>query len=94
MRRAAKRDASEKDIVAALRNAGASVYLMDRPCDSIVGFSGVNHLVEFKTPDTRYGEWLNENQQEFNGSWRGSPIIILRTPDDAIAFVNALRRAA
>lgn len=94
MRRAAKRDASEKLIVETLRKAGASVYLMNQPCDILCGFNGENFLMEIKTPKTQYGKTLNGNQKAFNSTWRGLPIIIISTPEEAISWLNNQRRAA
>jgi len=94
MRRAAKRDASEKLIVEALRKGGASVYLMDKPCDILCGFAGKTALIEAKTPKTSYGKKLNANQADFNATWRGSPIIIIRTSDEALEWLNSQRKAA
>jgi len=52
MRRSAKRDVNEGDIVAGLRKVGATVDRIseeDLP-DLLVGFRGVNYLIEIKAP--------------------------------------------
>jgi len=52
MRRHAKRDVNEKDIVDGLRAVSATVDRIneeDMP-DLIVGFRGVNYLIEIKPP--------------------------------------------
>lgn len=84
MRRAAKRDVSEPEIVSTLRQCGFSVYRLDRPADLLVGFRGRCWLVEAKTGKTGYGKSLNENQQAFSEEWRGPPIVILRSAQDAM----------
>ena len=89
MRRAAKRDASEPEIVAALKQCGFSVVRMDRPVDLLVGVPGRKgprqmFLVECKTGTKGYGKTLNENQSEFAASWRGPEIVILRSAQDAV----------
>lgn len=85
MRRyAAKRDASEPEIVSTLKQCGFSVYRMDQPADLLVGFRRRMWLVEAKTGTKGYGKSLNENQREFQDSWRGPAIIILRSAQDAM----------
>ncbi len=91
MRYAAKRDASEKLIVEALRKSGCSVYIMDKPVDLLVGLCGQTFLAECKTPGTQYGKKLNKNQQDFQDNWRGASIVTLRTIDDAFTFVDVVK---
>lgn len=83
-RRAAKRDASEKEIVAVLRQCGFSVYLTDRPTDALCGFRGRMWLLEFKSGHKGYGKALNKNQQEFADEWRGTPIVVLHDAQEAM----------
>lgn len=83
-RRAAKRDASEKEIVAVLRQCGFSVYLMERPVDALVGFRGRMWLVEIKSGHKGYGKALNKNQQAFADEWRGTPIVVLHDAQEAM----------
>lgn len=85
-RRAAKRDASEKEIVAVLRQCGFSVYLMDRPVDALVGFRNRMWLVEIKSGYKGYGKALNKNQQEFADEWRGTPIVVLHDAQEALSW--------
>lgn len=94
MRRAAKRDTAEPAVVDAFRKAGCSVTHADQPCDLLVGLHGVTHLVEVKTGTTGYGKGLNGNQAEWARTWRGSPVEIVRTPDDALALVHQWRNDA
>ena len=49
MRRAARVDANQAEIVAALRQAGASVWIIGIPVDLLVGFRGMTIAVEIKT---------------------------------------------
>lgn len=92
MRLAAKRDASEKPIVDALRKAGCSVVRLDKPVDLLIGIEGLNFLAECKTPKTQYGKKLNANQQDFQDTWKGGAIFILKSVDDALQFVSCARR--
>lgn len=88
-------DMNQKEIVSALEKMGASVldchnHGHGMP-DLIVGFRGKNHLVEIKNPANAYGrKGLNENQKQFAENWRGDKVHILRTIDDAIAFMSIL----
>lgn len=93
-RRAAKRDASEPEVVAALEQLGFSVCRLDQPVDLLVGFRGRTHIVEVKTGTKGYGKGLNENQQIFADNWRGSPVVTLRSRDDALTFGQAVMRGA
>jgi hypothetical protein len=79
-RYAKKRDASEPEIVSALLQCGFSVERLDRPVDLAVGFRGKCWLVECKVE----GAKLNKNQTAFVAGWRGPPVVILRSAQDAV----------
>ncbi len=84
-RYAAKRDASEPEIVTALKGCGFSVYRIDQPVDLLVGVPGRKgprrtFLVECKSGKKK----LNENQVEFVAGWRGSEVVVLRSAQCAI----------
>jgi len=83
-RRAAKRDASEREIVSVLDQCGFSVVRLDTPVDLLVGFRGRCWLVECKSGSTGYGKDLNENQKAFDFSWRGPRVVVLRSAQDAM----------
>lgn len=87
-RHAAKRDASEPEIVTALEQCGFSVVRMDTPVDLLVGFRKRCWIVECKSSERGYGRHLNENQKKFADTWRGPPIVILRSAQDAIDFAR------
>jgi hypothetical protein len=75
MRHAARVDATQAAIVAALRAQGASVYLIKLPVDLLVGFGGKTALVEVKNPNSRYGRaGLNANQASWLASWQGGTV--------------------
>lgn len=84
-RRAAQRDANEAEIVAALRKAGATVYLLDKPCDLAVGKNKKNLLMEVKQP----GKRLNPKQQEFCDSWEGQ-FAVVHTVREALELIGAV----
>lgn len=94
MRRAAKVDANQDAIVQALRAAGASVQSIAAVGkgvpDLLVGFRGLNWLVECKDgakpPSARE---LTEDQQKWLRNWRGRVAVVL-SPDDALRAIGAL----
>lgn len=55
--------------------------------DVNVGLVGITELVEIKMPD---GE-PTPAQVTFHRDWRGSRIVVVRTMDDVIAHVKAIR---
>lgn len=63
--------------------------------DLVVGFRQVNHLVEVKNPETRYGRaGLNEAQSAFNRHWNGAGMWTVTSEDEATAIVQNWARAA
>lgn len=87
MRRAAKRDSAEKEIVGVLRKAGVDVYLTSQPFDAILGYRGTTHLAEFKSG--KRGRFT-EGQDKFMAYWRGAPVVVLRSVEDALTWLNSL----
>jgi hypothetical protein len=46
------------------------------------------HLIEIKNPKTDYGKkGLSPRQQKWAEEWRGGPVFIIRTEDDANKFL-------
>lgn len=92
-RRAAKVDANQPDIVEGLRAIGASVQMLHavgNGCpDLLVGFRGVNTLLEVKVP----GETLNAVQKPWHRDWRGKAHVVW-TLLEAIAVVTNNARTA
>jgi hypothetical protein len=75
MRHAARIDANQAAIVAAMRAQGASVYLIKLPVDLLVGYGGKTALVEVKNPQSRYGRaGLNTNQASWLSTWNGGTV--------------------
>ena len=85
--RAHRRDLNQSAIVRALRKAGATVVITADVGggfpDLVVGWNGVTYLVEVKNRTK-----LSESQQSFIERWRGGPIIVLRTVDDVVRFLQ------
>lgn len=87
-------DKNQKQIEKVLKQLGASVkstsQLGNGFPDLIIGYKGKTYLVEIKGENS-YGKTLRESQIKFKNSWKGSPIIILRTTNDAIEFINNIK---
>lgn len=94
MRRAAKTDRNQAEIVAALRKAGATVqplHAVGQGCpDLLVGYRGKNHLIEVKdwkaAPSDRQ---LNARQVEWHDGWKGT-VIMVETVEAALAVIGAI----
>lgn len=88
----AKRDATEPEIVRAFVDLGCLVFRLDRPVDLLVYcFKSIGqrlHLIEVKTAKTD----LNDKQKAFRAD--GWPVHVIRSADEAIAFVKSLRESA
>ena len=91
MRRAARVDANQAEIIAALRTAGASVHIIEVPVDLLVGYMEKTVLIEVKNPKSRYGkQGLNENQAEFLNTWDGGPVAMVDSVDAALQVLKIL----
>lgn len=91
-RRNPKRDDAERGVVQRLRELGAQVYpLSGRGIpDLCVVWRGVLRLAEVKTGKGK----LTSDQATLMRGWTGPPIPVLRTPDQATAWILSLRAAA
>lgn len=87
MRRAAKRDTSERDIVRLLRHCGVDVELTHKPFDAIAGYRGITYLMEFKTGKAPF----TESQKKFMRYFRGGEVVVLRSTEDALIWINKVR---
>ena len=93
MRRAAKVDANQAEIVAALRAVGATVqplHSVGKGCpDLLVGYRGRNLLIEVKDgakpPSARK---LTPDQIEWHATWRGS-VAQAKSIEEALALIQA-----
>lgn len=84
-----KRDANEGEIFDVLRGFGIVVEPMDRPCDAVCGFGGVNYLVEVKNGTKAK---LTPSQQKFKDSWKGQ-FKTLHTVEEAMTWASAVVRS-
>lgn len=86
LRRYARRDGNEAVIVKAVRAAGASwlpLSVRDGP-DGVLGWRGVNHLVEIKTATGEH----KEGQEDFAATWKGAPIRVVRSVAEALSILG------
>lgn len=92
MRRAAKTDRNQGEIVKALRGVGATVqplHAVGQGCpDLLVGWRGINILIEVKDwnqpPSKRV---LTDDQVEWHGGWKGQ-VAKVETVDAALAILE------
>ena len=92
MKRAAKVDTNQPEIVAALRAIGATVqhlHTVGKGCpDILVGYRGVNYLLEIKDgskpPSKRR---LTKDEAEWIGRWRGQ-VQVVKSVIEAVEVVT------
>lgn len=95
MRRAAKIDANQEQIVSALRAAGASVQSLatvgNGVPDLLVGIRGKTILMECKDgqqpPSKRR---LTEDQIKWHGAWNGGTLCVVDGPEAALRALNTV----
>ena len=87
--RAAKVDANQPEIVAALRKVGATVqHLHTVGCgcpDILVGYRDINYLLEIKTEKGK----LTPPEARFFADWCGQ-VAVVRTVHAALLHINAI----
>jgi len=94
LRRAAKVDANQREVVAALRAAGASVQLLHavgEGCpDLLVGYKGLNMLLEVKDGSKPpSAQKLTPQQEEWHRDWRGHRVVV-NSPEAALTAIGAI----
>jgi len=95
MRRAAKIDASQTQIVSALRAIGAFVQSLgavgDGCPDLLVGYAGRTYLMEVKEPHVK-GR-LRPSQIDWHAAWMpmGGPLYVVETPAQAMEMLHAVQ---
>lgn len=84
MRRAARTDKNQGEIVRGLRQMGVSVEVIGKPVDLLVCFRGETSLMELKSPNPDGGDHaLTKDQVEFIARWPGK-VHIVRSVGEAI----------
>lgn len=86
-RYAARRDTTHADIRDGLRQAGFSVFdaggVGGSFPDLVVGAHGMTFLIEVKSP----GGEISDGQSKFATSWRGGPVIVVYSKEQAIGYI-------
>lgn len=89
-----RRDNIHSDIVAALREVGATVCDLAAVGggvpDLLVGYRGQNYLMEIKTPQHGTKAGTAQRQAEWHMLWRGSAHYV-RSVDDAYRVIGVLQ---
>ncbi len=87
MRYAARVDANQQQVVEALRQAGAYVWVIGLPVDLLVGYNGQTFLVEVKDGPKKA---LTSLQQDFFAKWIGGGLHRVNGPEDALRMIGVL----
>jgi len=92
MRKAAKTDRNQIEIVDALRQIGASVQSLaatGKGCpDLLVGYRGINYLMEIKDGDkVPSARKLTIDQEHWHSVWRGS-VHIVKSLNEALKILK------
>jgi Holliday junction resolvase len=92
MRKAAKIDANQIEVVIALRKAGASVQSLAATGkgvpDLLVGYRGINYLMEVKDGNKMLSKQkLTIDQEHWHSLWRGS-VHIVKSVDEALKILQ------
>ncbi len=95
MRRASHKDANHRAVVNAFEGAGCSVAVIESAKaglpDLAVGVAGVTLLVEIK-PDSQLARHQpSKAQVAFAAAWRGSPVHVVRSPQQAVELAQLVR---
>jgi len=98
IRRAAKIDDNQNDLVALMRAMGVSVAITsaahDGFTDLVVGFGGITVLVEVKDGSKEPARRkLTPQQVAFHGSFKGA-ITVIENEQQAVELVSRIRQAS
>lgn len=92
MRRKARIDTNQPEIVSAFRKAGCSVAITSAVGkgfpDIVVGYAGENFLVEIKDGEKpASAQKLTPDEAEWHTNWRGS-VFVVRSVSEAFALLG------
>ena len=93
MRRRGRVDANQREIVAALRQIGASVQSLadiGKGCpDLLVGRAGRTFLLEVKDGSkVKSARALTPDEEAWIEGWRGAPVYVVESVEQALATVT------
>ncbi len=78
-------DLNQPDVITALKKIGATVYVIGRPVDLLVGYRSRNYLLEVKNLGGKNKK--TPFQDEFIRDWRGQ-VRICHSAEEAIELVT------
>lgn len=95
---ARNKDGNHAGIVRAFRACGASVSAIESAeagvPDLVVGIYGLTELVEVKDGGkVKSAQQLSDAQVKWHTSWKGRPVQVVRSIDDAVELVSRMRGA-
>ena len=94
MRRAARVDATQAEIVAALRAGGAYVFIIGLPVDLLCGFCGKTALIEVKVltgVKKRKQSRFTALQTAFMRDWTGGTVATVTDAEGARRLLEVMR---
>ena len=94
MRRAARVDENQSQLVDAMRKAGAAVWIIGLPVDLLIGCNGVTALAEVKVMQGKrkpHAAPYTGLQRDFMASWLGGPVSTLTDVESALRLVAVLK---
>ena len=94
MRHAARVDANQADIVKAMREAGAIVWVIGLPVDLLIGCNGHTVLAEVKILKGKKAPKAaayTPLQTSFMGMWLGGPVATLTDVAGGLALIAMLK---
>ena len=92
MRFALRVDANQKQVISALEAAGATVDVIGKPVDLLVGLRGKLVLIEVKDgnrPPSRRKK--TSAQEEFFKRWAGYPVVLVDSPEAALRALGLMK---
>ena len=88
MRYAKRVDQNQDAVIAALRAAGAYVWIIGLPVDLLVGYQNHTWLMEIK----RYAKApMTALQRDFFKNWIGGTLCRVDSPDAALRMIGVLK---
>lgn len=88
MRYAARVDANQAEIVKALRQVGAYVWIVGLPVDLLVGYKGHTFLMEIKTNSKKR---LTDLQSDFFLNWTGGTVCRIDSVESALRMIGVVK---
>jgi len=96
LRHAARVDANQAEIVSAMRQAGASVWIIKLPVDLLVGINNRTALVEVKTLTGKRAPKAASYtplQEAFMDAWKGGTVATITDVRSALELLAVMRSA-